>query len=228
MNSRAPYSPSAIRQWAQDPTRESQLLCKDIDCERYSRRHGISRTSDSTMRTLHPQFCLDIQDRMLAWHEGVSDVRDAVVGMSRLSDVLFVGFAVRPEWDLNEPLHWSNIHVETIVSEQVPQSSSMRNALNLLTTTIRKEIAVPHIMGYRARLNEITPGAGYVIDVTTHQIRLQDVVLAGAPSQPIATPRDSELQTPTHTSRQHTSTQSCDSELQTPTRTSRQHTSTQP
>lgn len=94
------------------------------------------------------------------------------------------------------------------MSEQVPQSSSMCNVLKQLAATIQKEIAIPHILGYRARLNEITLGAGYVIDVTTHRIRLQDVVLAGAPSQPIATPCDSELQTPTHTAHQHTSTQS--------------------
>lgn len=41
--------------------------------------------------------------------------------MGRLADVLHIGFTVTPDWDLLEPLHPSNIQIETITSRQVQQ-----------------------------------------------------------------------------------------------------------
>jgi hypothetical protein len=77
---RAPYSPPAIRQWVQ--SQDIQPLNCDIDCQRFSRRRGIRQDNrDQSLSgnlSLHDHFCLNTEDRELAFYEGMSDIKDAV------------------------------------------------------------------------------------------------------------------------------------------------------
>jgi hypothetical protein len=75
--SRASYAPPEIRNWVQSLNPEPQRQA--IDIERYRQRHGISTDGfNEPHKPLHPHFCLKNADRHLAWHEGITDIRDAV------------------------------------------------------------------------------------------------------------------------------------------------------
>jgi len=58
------------------------------------------------------------------------------MGMGHLADVLYVGFAIRPEWDATQPLHWSNIHVEAFTSCQVEQIPGWEAAIQKIKDDI--------------------------------------------------------------------------------------------
>ena len=73
------YSPPVLRHWvhSQDP----QPTKSTIDAERYKRHLDIHKDDLSyTLPTtfLHPHFCLNSVDHSLAYHEGTSDIQDAV------------------------------------------------------------------------------------------------------------------------------------------------------
>lgn len=79
----ASYSPPAIRTWVQ--SHEPQPSKSTIDAERHKRRvdiHKDNQSFPSSTTFLHPHFCLNSVDRSLAYHEGVSDIRDAVCTLS--------------------------------------------------------------------------------------------------------------------------------------------------
>lgn len=86
---RAPYAPPAIRQWVQ--AQENQPQSHDIDCQRFASRRGIRRDNKENLssdKALHEHFCLNKDDRELAFHEGMSDIKDAVRSNSYLCDFL--------------------------------------------------------------------------------------------------------------------------------------------
>lgn len=75
----AAYAPPVIRQWVQ--SQDPQPPKADIDAERLKRRlnvHKDNRSHPTPPTFLHPHFCLNSEDRKLAYHEGLSDIRDAV------------------------------------------------------------------------------------------------------------------------------------------------------
>jgi hypothetical protein len=78
---RAPYGPPCIREWVQgqDPNPHHH----EIAAERHGRRFDIQHDQQdypaaSNAKFLHPHFCLNADDRRLAWHEGIGDIKDAV------------------------------------------------------------------------------------------------------------------------------------------------------
>lgn len=79
MTAHAPYAPPAIRAWVQSQEPQPQKL--QISAERNARRCDVrlDKANYPNMRNfLHPHFCLNAEDRRLAFHEGVGDIRDAV------------------------------------------------------------------------------------------------------------------------------------------------------
>ncbi|KAF7977126.1 hypothetical protein HWV62_4744 [Athelia sp. TMB] len=181
---RAPYSPPCIRDWVQqqDPQPKNQ----DIAAERHRRRFNIhfdqqEYPASAGQNFLHPHFCLNREDRLWAWHEGVSDIQDAVTGMGRLADVVHIGFSVRPEWNTVFPLKLESIHIVPTVSRQIEQMDGWAGAVSKMEEIFRREIALPHIIQYRTKLNQIQPPPGYTLDDETrssihHPIRLHPSV----------------------------------------------------
>lgn len=107
-----------------------------------------------------------------------------MTSVSRLADVLVIGFAVRPEWNPNEPLEPSRINVEKIVSRQVQQVAGMPAIVNRLEEIVKEQLAATHILGFRDRLHQVSPGAGYEVDPQTHRLVSHNVHLASAPTEP--------------------------------------------
>jgi hypothetical protein len=85
----APYAPPAICQWVQ--AQGNQPQSHDIDCQRFLSHRGIRRDNKENLssdKALHEHFCLNKDDRELAFHEGMSDIKDAVRSNSYLCDLL--------------------------------------------------------------------------------------------------------------------------------------------
>ncbi len=98
--------------------------------------------------------------------------------MDNVADVIFIGFAIRPEWDLSEPLDPTLIQVETITSHHVQQHPAYRNVVDDLRRAVQERVAFPHIYTYHSRLHTVTPGYGYVVDAETGRIRDNAIRLA--------------------------------------------------
>ncbi len=104
--------------------------------------------------------------------------------MDNVADVIFIGFAIRPEWNLSEPLNPQDIHVETITSHHIPQHPPYKEVVDDLRKLVREHIAFPHIYTYHQRLHSVTPGRGYVVDAETGRIRDNAVRLAQGVNPP--------------------------------------------
>lgn len=98
--------------------------------------------------------------------------------MGRLADILHIGFAVQPDWNPNEPLHASNIHVETFASRQVEQLTGWGTIVLKLQKIIQEELGVAHIMQFQTKLHQVSPGPGYRVDPETQQTISHGVQLA--------------------------------------------------
>jgi len=73
----APYSPSALRSFTNSTSLARSLA--DISSERFARRFNVRADSDHQLhRLLHSHFCLNKQDRGLAYRDGLGDIQDAV------------------------------------------------------------------------------------------------------------------------------------------------------
>jgi hypothetical protein len=107
--------------------------------------------------------------------------------MDRLADVLHISFAVRPEWNPNEPLHWSNIHVETIESRQIQQLPGWADVVQKLTNIIQEELGVAHIMQFKNKLSRVSPTTGYQVDPETHRSLTSGIVLAASGISAVST-----------------------------------------
>ncbi|KAG1794599.1 uncharacterized protein HD556DRAFT_1442784 [Suillus plorans] len=116
-------------------------------------------SASSSDRGLHHQFCLGKEDQNLAWNEGIGDVHDAVTGLGRLADVLFVGFAIWPEPNLSQPSTPSNIDVEVIC---IPTVTKLKDI-------VQRKLGVPHLLQFQRKLHQLQPGPGYVVDPETQQ-----------------------------------------------------------
>ncbi|KAG1851167.1 hypothetical protein F4604DRAFT_1959244 [Suillus subluteus] len=225
---RAPYSPPALREWVQ--SQFPQPLRADIDHQRFMLRRGVHNdgldTASSSDRGLHHQFCLGKEDRNLAWNEGIGDVHDAVTGLGRLADVLFVGFAIRPEWNPSQPLTPSNIDVEVICTRQLSQFPELSTTVTKLKDIVQCELGVPHLLQFRHKLHQLQPGPGYVLDPETRQAVVGNINLATAVDRSGSSRLDvlpSSATTPHHT---HTNSTSATTLLRTTPAHHVTHTST--
>lgn len=113
--------------------------------------------------------------------------------MSRLANILHVGFVVRPDWNLSLPLHPANIKVETLASRQVMQLAGWDSVIAKIQKIVQEELVVAHIMQFRMKLNQVSPGPGYRVDPMTQKSISNDIQLA--PTVPTST---MALQTPAH------------------------------
>ncbi|KAG1886150.1 hypothetical protein F4604DRAFT_1917844 [Suillus subluteus] len=120
--------------------------------------------------SLHEHFCLNTEDWELAFYEGMSDIKDVATGMARITDALFIGFGLQPEWDPRKPLHTSDITVDVVTTRQFKQ-----------------EIAMLHIWHLQDKLNKVTPGPGYRVDPETCQVMTTNIQLAAGQSLPNVT-----------------------------------------
>ncbi|KAG2113286.1 hypothetical protein BD769DRAFT_1673828 [Suillus cothurnatus] len=141
------------------------------DPSQFSRRRGIRQDNrDQSLSgnlSLHDHFCLNTEDRELAFYKGMSDIKDAATGMAHIADALFIGFGLRPEWDPKKPLCTSDITVDVITTQQFEQ-----------------EIAMLHIWHLQDKLNRVTPGPGYRVDPETYQAIATNIQLAAGQSLP--------------------------------------------
>ncbi|KAI0744407.1 hypothetical protein C8Q76DRAFT_687840 [Earliella scabrosa] len=178
-SARAPYGPPALRIFTQ--TQDPQPDQAQIAAERFRRRYNVRKDNNEQLRLgrqLHPDFCLSKTDRNLAFNEAMGDIEDAVIGGARLADVLFVGFAVRPEWDAGTPLSAAGVEVKVVASRQFQQNPAYSRVLDKLQSIVREELAIPHILHFPDRLLEVTPGPGYAFDQATRRIITNPIRLA--------------------------------------------------
>lgn len=104
--------------------------------------------------------------------------------MDFTSDVLFIGFVIRPEWDLSDSLDPLRIEVEQIASHHFRQHPKYQDVADGLCETIQQNIAFPHIYTYHQRLRSVTPGFGYAVDSATRRIRDNEIRLATGVTPP--------------------------------------------
>lgn len=98
--------------------------------------------------------------------------------MGRLTDSLFVGFAVSPAWKHGSDLDPTAIPVEVVASRQIAQHPRYQEAVQALQKIFQDELAFPHIYSYPERLQTVTPGAGYRVDQRTGRTVGPEVHLA--------------------------------------------------
>lgn len=104
--------------------------------------------------------------------------------MDFTSDVLFIGFMVRPEWDLSDTLDPTRIEVEQIVSHHFHQHPRYQDVADNICEVVQQKLAFPHIYTYHQRLRSVTPGCGYAVDAATRRIRDNEIRLAPGISPP--------------------------------------------
>ncbi|GBE78065.1 hypothetical protein SCP_0109470 [Sparassis crispa] len=185
--SRARYGPPALRIFTQGQSPQPRMA--DIAIERFKQclniRHDNDEQLDSS-RKLHPHFCLSTWDRQLACHEALTDIEDAAVGAARLADIAFIGIGIRPEWLSKEPLTADTVKIDVILTCQFEQYPQWKTAIDKIQHIVQEEIGVPHILGYSSRLDEVTPGPEYALDLETRRICSNPIRLATKPasSQP--------------------------------------------
>ncbi|KAF7964988.1 hypothetical protein HWV62_1174 [Athelia sp. TMB] len=213
---RAPYGPSCIREWVQQ--QDIQPLNVDIAAERQRRRFGIRNDrqefpASAGHNFLHPHFCPNVEDRLWAWHEGMSDVQDSITGMARLADVVHIGFAVRAEWNPTLPITLDSIEIVPTVTRQIEQMNGWSAVVEKMEAIFRREIALPHILQYATKLGQIRPPPGNTLDEATRDLMIHPLqidpnlqrntfasspsISTRPPSIPIPTPSASTLATPT-------------------------------
>ncbi|KAI0083350.1 hypothetical protein BDY19DRAFT_910664 [Irpex rosettiformis] len=182
-SARALYAPPALRRFTQlqgvtDP--------KEIALERHRQRLNIRKVNDDPPpRRVHRHFITEVRDRRLATAEAIGDIRDTTTGMDHVSDVLFVGFVIRPEWDLSQPLDPTNIDIEVVTSHHVKQHHEYQRTVDELRKIVQKQIAFPHIYTYHSRLRAVTPGYGYAVDPETGRLCDNEIRLAQGVQPPL-------------------------------------------
>lgn len=81
-------------------------------------------------------------------------------GISRLADVMFIGFAISPHHSPHQHLTPETVKIEVITTRQFDQSLHYQDVARRLTEMVRKELGVSHIYGFNQRLDEVSPPAG--------------------------------------------------------------------
>ncbi|KAI0323132.1 hypothetical protein GY45DRAFT_1341651, partial [Cubamyces sp. BRFM 1775] len=112
----------------------------------------------------------------------VSQVK-IVIGAARLADTMVIGFGIRPDWNPRRPLHPDAIDVRVLLTQQFEQQPGLKAVVQKLERIIREELALPHILAFRDKLDQITPGPGYAFDAASRRIITHPVQLA--PNVPI-------------------------------------------
>ncbi|OCH89489.1 hypothetical protein OBBRIDRAFT_835803 [Obba rivulosa] len=188
----APYSPPALRIFTQ--TQDPELALRDIEQHRFKQRLHVRKDGNEQIHSdirLHDHFCLSNTDRKLAYHDALNDIEDAAVGVARTADVLFMGFAVRPEWNPSEPLVPTNININIVLTRHFEQNPAFKDVVKKIRRIVQEELAVPHILAFHSKLNQITP-RGYMYDPATHELIENPVRLATSgdaqPADPPSSP----------------------------------------
>ena len=84
--------------------------------------------------------------------------------MDHTTNILHLSLSVQPEWNPSVPVHWSNIHIETIASRQFVQLPIWPAVTEKIADIVWQELALPHVMQFCDKLNQITLHSGYQID----------------------------------------------------------------
>ena len=98
--------------------------------------------------------------------------------MDCTTDILHPGLSIQPEWDPSVPVHWSNIHIETIASRQFAQLPSWPTVTEKIANIMQRELALPHVMQFHDKLNQITHHSGYQIDPETQKVMVGNLTIA--------------------------------------------------
>ena len=101
-----------------------------------------------------------------------------ITGMERLSDTMFVGFAISPEWDPSLPLDPANLQIDMVYSRQFQQIDSYQPALQRILNIVWEEFALPHVYSFPSRLCRVTPGAGYILNTETRRVMDNSIIMA--------------------------------------------------
>ena len=101
-----------------------------------------------------------------------------MVGAARLADTLFLGFAIKPEWDVSTPLRPDAVDVKVLTSRHFKQQHAYQRIVERVRAIVQEELGVPHILGFHDRLLEVTPGPGYAFDAETRRIVTNPIRLA--------------------------------------------------
>lgn len=109
---------------------------------------------------------------------GVLNIVLQVTSMDNVTDTLFIGFVVRPEWDVSKALDPARIEVEVIASQHIKQHAVYQQVVADLRQTIQEQVAFRHVYTYHKRLRAVTPGYGYAVDRETGRLRDNEIELA--------------------------------------------------
>lgn len=87
-----------------------------------------------------------------------------VTGASRLADILFVGFLIKPSHrERTQELRPEDIDIEAIVSPQVHESAAFLESVDQIRTLVVNNLAIPHVKGFPWRLSQVTDHGGYIV-----------------------------------------------------------------
>ena len=94
----APYGPPCLGEWVQE--QDPNPVWSEIAAVHHAKRlnvctDGQEYPANVGNNFLHPHFCLNANDRSLAWHKGVGDIKDAVSQHSLAIDFRFIEHNVR-------------------------------------------------------------------------------------------------------------------------------------
>ena len=134
--------------------------------------------------------------------------------MDHTADVLHLSMSVWPEWDPNVPVHWSNIHVNTVASHQFSQLPGWQGIADKIAGIMRWELALTYVMQFQEKLNQITPWSGYMVDAVTRAVMVGNITIVTALSEAMASQAPSYL--PLHPINSFPPTRSVPSTLQRP------------
>ena len=98
--------------------------------------------------------------------------------MDHTTNILHLGLSIRPEWDPSVPVHWSNIYIETIASRQFAQLPGWPAVTEKIADIVQWELALPHVMQFHDKLNQITPCSGYQINPETQKVIVGNLTIA--------------------------------------------------
>lgn len=104
--------------------------------------------------------------------------------MARVSDSLFIGFALNPEWDLMKPLHEDEIQIDLVLSRQFKQYPQLKTVADKLLSIVCAELCTPHILALETKLASLMPPP-------THNLRVlvSDCSQASTSTHPAASIR---------------------------------------
>ncbi|KZT28413.1 hypothetical protein NEOLEDRAFT_1175733 [Neolentinus lepideus HHB14362 ss-1] len=152
-----------MRVWMQTEARNATH--QDFDFKRFQERLDVHLDqSDQLDRPLHSHFCESKQDRVLAYEEGLRDIKDAATGISRISDAVFIGFAIRPEYNPTQKLESEKIRVDVIKTWQWDMDPQWQDVIDEITDILQRKVGMPHVAGYRSRAGHIIPPSGYMLE----------------------------------------------------------------